>query len=65
MDINNCKVETDFRYIENEDTNNAFKNNIKQNILVVEIPLPGGKAVFEFDITSEQKNCIEKAAGLK
>lgn len=73
-EIKNCKIEISVRY-ENADSAPVYRlfhpeeglsysRSRTQSIIKISIPLPGGQAVYEIDITDKQKDSLEYAAKL-
>lgn len=58
MIIEKVNVETTTRY-------GKGGNFDQHSILRLSMPIPGGNCVFEYDITDQQKEALEKAAQLK
>lgn len=59
--IKNVKVETNIRYRDDEGTD---YHSVAINTLKLTIPLPGGVAIYELDITDNLKANIEFASQL-
>lgn len=62
MIFSDVVVKTEYKY-EKEDDENYMRSD-RVEYLVLEFPLPGGKAIYEIKISKEFKDNIEKAAEL-
>lgn len=63
MKIDNCYIETESRYVNDEDE--PYGRNTSVDYLVINIELPGGKATYDIKITKQQRESIEHASKLK
>lgn len=52
LELTGCKLSIDKRW--RKGTASSDFNDREEHYLIVEIPLPGGKAVYEYQITKDQ-----------
>ena len=58
MEIKNCTVETTKRY------SGSGTYEEPKDMLILSLPLPGGKAIYEIEVTAAFASNIEKASQL-
>lgn len=63
MDLTNVTIKTEYKYTQDED-GYSLSTNKKVEYLILEIPLPGGKAIYEIPLEDGVKANIEAAAQL-
>lgn len=61
MDIKNVKVTTSKQYISDDEARPTGRYEYRLNL---DIPLPGGKASYEFQLTEKQYKSLEMASKL-
>ena len=63
MTLRNCTVEITTNY-EPEDENDSY-NQKKVDVIIISIPLPGGKAQYTIKLPAEVRSSLETAVKLQ